>query len=184
MVNTITIQKVVENVPKLHKDLSEDSVCGSEFDYVSTSSSEVTIHFKQDVNQTIVDAATTVVTLFVETSVEEQVLAETRTKEAAGRAALQAIVAHLNKDGDYFTSADQGITGSELMWPVEAFMKRGFFVFAFRKFCLTVPATGTTIYDQATQDFMEGEMRKLCKDYSGVDDATLDYIKSAAVGTV
>ena len=106
-------------------------------------------------------------------------LIKTVKKEEAGRAALQQIVAELNKSGDYFTSVDQGIAGSELLWPIEAFMKRGFFVFAYRKFWQTIPPTGTTIYDQVAQDLMDSKIRAMALEYSGVDEATLDYIKTA-----
>ena len=114
----------------------------------------------------------------------EQVLEVTVQKEEAGRAALQRMVAHLNKDGDYFQTVDGGIEGSELLWPIEAFMKRGFFVYAYRKYCLTVAIPSVTLFDQDTKDFFEAELRALALEYSGVDAATLDFVKAAPQGGV
>ena len=113
-------------------------------------------------------------------SAEQQVLIVTVQKEEAGRKALQEMVAHMNKDGDYFTSVDQGIEGSELLWPIEAYIKRGFFMFAYRKACLTILDAGSTLFDQETKDYFDGKLRDLALAYSGVNEATLDAVRDTA----
>lgn len=120
----------------------------------------------------------------MEESTYRQILKQTVLKEEAGRNALQEMVARLNDGGDYFTSADEGIAGSELLWPIEAFLKRGFFVFAFRKAALTLLKPEVTIYDEQTKAFFESKLRELALEFSGVTNEQLDYIKNAPEGQV
>ena len=177
--NSIQFTKSINHRSKLLEDLKSDAAVGQYVETLIVDGDQGEVLFTQNLTQTQVDAAFAVINNFVDESVLEETEQITSDKEKFGREAITKIVAKLNENGDYFTSADQGIEGSQLMWPVEAYIKRGFFVFAYRKFCLTIRPSSVTVYDANAKDIIESSIRQLCKDHSAMSDPVLDAIRDA-----